>query len=210
MEVFTSHINEFLLLAGAHLLAVASPGPDFAIVTKNTVSYGKKTGRITALGVGTAILLHVTYAVLGFSLLVKTNETIFTIVKWLGAVFLVYLGIASLMTTPQSKTEELTSISRTISSRKAFAMGFFTNALNVKAMLFFLFLFTSVVKTTTPLPVKVFYGGWLSVSTFIWFFLVASFFGQQSIRKFFQHFGIWFDRGMGILLLFLALLILLK
>lgn len=210
MSFFTNHIQEFLLLAGAHLLAVASPGPDFAVVTKNTVSYGKKIGKMTALGVGTAILLHVTYALLGFSLIVKSNETVFNIVKWIGAIFLVYLGVSSLASKPKKLATNFSKKSNQMSYKKAFATGFFTNVLNVKAMLFFLFLFTSVVQFSTPISIKLFYGVWLSVITFVWFFLVASFFGRERIRNYFQSFGIWFDRIMGIILLVLAVLIVLK
>lgn len=206
-ELISNHFYEFLLLAGTHLLAVASPGPDFAIVTKHTINYGKKTGHMTALGVGTAILLHVAYALLGFSLLVKTNEQLYTVITWIGALFLIYLGVMSLRaknTTTATKDTQKTSLS----NKKAFATGFLTNALNIKALLFFLFLFTSLVDVDTPLSVKLFYGGWLSFSTFAWFYFVASVFGMQAVRQFFTRFGVWFDRAMGILLIVLALFVL--
>lgn len=203
--------NEFLALAIAHILAVSSPGPDFAVVTKNTIQSGKKIGRITALGVGIAILLHVTYALLGFSVLVKSNETLFTVIKWLGALFLIYLGVMSLkakggetISTENQEDKENKNI------WKAFRQGFFTNALNVKAMLFFLFLFTSLVSEETSTATKAFYGVWLSVITFLWFYFIATIIGWQPVRNFFNKFGTLFDKVMGVLLIGLAILLIVK
>lgn len=203
--------NEFLALAIAHIVAVASPGPDFAVVTKNTIQSGKKIGRMTALGVGVAILLHVTYALLGFSVLVKSNETLFTIIKWIGALFLIYLGVMSLKAkggdTISSKNNQTTEQQN---PWKAFRQGFFTNALNVKAMLFFLFLFTSLVSEKTTTTTKAFYGVWLSVITFLWFYFIATIIGWQPVRNFFNQFGSQFDKIMGILFIGLAILLIVK
>lgn len=202
IEYFQLYGNEFLLLAGSHLVAVASPGPDFTIVTKNTLRYGKQAGTYTALGVAVAILLHVTYAVLGFSLLVRSSPTLFHVMQWAGALFLFYLGIKSLLAKPvqlnQSKQE------KTI-RKQAWMQGFLTNAFNIKALLFFLFLFTSIVHKNTPLEVKIIYGLWLSIATFLWFALLANIMSRYSVRAFYQNYGIWLDRLMGVILVYLAL-----
>lgn len=210
IELIEQHWQDFITLAGAHAIAVASPGPDFAVVTKNSVSYGKKVGRMTAFGVGVAILLHVTYALLGFSVLVKSNDTLYTAIKWIGAAFLLYLGIMSLRTKSQDFSSKDTVTTKTISMSKAFTVGFLTNALNVKALLFFLFLFTSIVNENSSLGTKLFYGAWLSGYTFLWFYFIASVFGLQYVRDFFTRFGVWFDRIMGIILIGLAIWLLAK
>lgn len=205
----TSMLQEFLPLAIAHLIAVASPGPDFAVVTKNTINYGKKYGRITALGVGIAILLHVTYAILGFSLIVKSNPTLFSIIKYGGAAFLLYLGVMSLKSKPSTLSQNTVTEQR-ITSAKAFRQGFFTNALNVKAMLFFLFLFTSIVDTDTGINTKIIYGVWLSGFTYAWFYGIASFIGWKPVRDFFLNWGNTFDKVMGIILIILAFVLIIK
>lgn len=202
-------LQEFLPLAIAHLIAVASPGPDFAVVTKNTINYGKKYGRITALGVGIAILLHVTYAILGFSLIVKSNPTLFNIIKYGGAAFLLYLGIMSLISN-SSKASEEKDIEQNMTSKKAFRQGFLTNALNVKAMLFFLFLFTSIVDSKTGVNTKILYGLWLSGFTYAWFYGIASFIGWKPVRDFFLNWGNTFDKIMGIILIVLAIVLAIK
>ncbi len=201
--------SEFLALALAHAFAVASPGPDFAVVSKNTVQYGKTIGIFTALGVGFAILLHVSYALLGFSVLVQANAKLYLAIRWLGALYLLYIGWLELSSKPKN-TLDYDSPKDMISRLSAFRIGFFTNALNVKAMLFFLFLFTTLVQSDTPINQKLFYGLYLSVYTFLWFYLIASVFGIQSIRSRFLNYGVWFSRVMGVILIVFALILLFK
>ena len=68
---------EFLTIAVAHLFAVASPGPDFAVVLRQSVLGGSRTGIWTSLGVGSAILLHVAYCLLGVALLLAQSPSLF-------------------------------------------------------------------------------------------------------------------------------------
>ena len=75
------YFNEFLLLAIIHFLAVVAPGPDFAVVVQQSISYGRKIGAITALGIGAGISVHVIYTILGFGLLIQTNAIVFNTVK---------------------------------------------------------------------------------------------------------------------------------
>ncbi len=69
--------TEFLTVALIHLLAVASPGPDFAVVVRESVTHGRRAGTWTALGVGTAIFLHVGYSLLGIGLIVSQSIVLF-------------------------------------------------------------------------------------------------------------------------------------
>ena len=68
---------EFLTIASVHLLAVASPGPDFAIVLKHSISFGRRAAIVTSIGVGFAILIHVAYSLLGIGILIKTTPVFF-------------------------------------------------------------------------------------------------------------------------------------
>src|SRR5205814_5542525 len=94
--------TEFSKVAVAHLLAVASPGPDFAIVLKQSSDHGRRTAMWTSIGVGTAILLHVGYSVLGLGLLIRSSEVWFNIVKYAGTVYIGWLGIQSLRAKPRT------------------------------------------------------------------------------------------------------------
>ena len=74
--------TEFLTVALIHLLAVASPGPDFAVVVRESVTHGRRAGTWTALGVGCAIFLHVGYSLLGIGLIVSQSIVLFNALKW--------------------------------------------------------------------------------------------------------------------------------
>jgi len=67
------YMNEFLTIALVHLVAVASPGPDFAVVVRNSVAYGRRIAMYTSIGIGLAILLHVAYSLVGLSVVIATT-----------------------------------------------------------------------------------------------------------------------------------------
>ena len=197
--------TEFLTVALIHLLAVASPGPDFAVVIRESVSHGRRAGLFTALGVGCAIFLHVTYSLLGIGLIVSQSLVLFSILKWLAAGYLLYIGIRALRAQPADPAV-LAALAdgceRT--GRGAFATGFLTNALNPKATLFFLSLFSVVIDPHTPRLIQAGYGVYLAGATASFFCLVALLFSQSRVRSGFARMGHWFDRVMGALLIALG------
>ncbi len=196
---------EFLTVALIHLLAVASPGPDFAVVLKESVAHGRHAGLFTAWGVGTGILLHVAYSLLGIGLLVSQSVLLFNLLKYLAAAYLVYIGIRALRAgpAPEPALPQADGVLRT--ARAAFVAGFVTNGLNPKATLFFLSLFTVVINPHTPLTVQAGYGLYLAVATALWFTLVALLFSHDRVRRGFARLGHWFDRLMGGVLVLLGI-----
>ena len=194
---------EFLTVALIHLLAVASPGPDFAVVVRESVANGRRAGTWTALGVGCAIFLHVTYSLLGIGLIVSQSIVLFSALKWLAAAYLVYIGIKALRAQPAAPGSEDVVIAEPVhrTARGAFVSGFITNGVNPKATLFFLSLFTVVINPHTPLLVQAGYGLYLAVATAIWFCMVAWLFSQERVRAGFNRMGHWFDRMMGVVLI---------
>jgi RhtB (resistance to homoserine/threonine) family protein len=200
------YLAEFLTVALIHLLAVASPGPDFAVVVRESVAHGRRAGTYTAMGVGTAIFLHVGYSLLGIGLIVSQSIVLFNALKWAAAGYLLYIGFKALRAKPASASDAPINIAageRT--ARGAFTSGFITNGLNPKATLFFLSLFTVVINPHTPLWVQAGYGVYLAVATGIWFCLVARLFSQARVRAGFARMGHWFDRAMGGVLVALGL-----
>lgn len=195
---------EFLTVALIHLLAVASPGPDFAVVVRESVTHGRRAGTWTAFGVGTAIFLHVGYSLLGIGLIVSQSIMLFNALKWLAAAYLIYIGFKALRAKPAADGEALqvSTVERT--PRAAFVAGFMTNGLNPKATLFFLSLFTVVINPHTPLLVQAGYGVYLAIATGLWFCLVAALFSQARVRAGFARMGHWFDRTMGAVLIALG------
>jgi RhtB (resistance to homoserine/threonine) family protein len=197
---------EFSAVAATHLIAVASPGPDFAIVLRQSVVFGRRTAILTSIGIGTAILLHVGYSLLGLGLLIQRSAWWFAAVKYAGAAYLAWLGVQSLRAKPRPPADVAggagaAGAAGLPTARAAFATGFLTNALNPKATLFFISLFVLIVSPQTPKPVQVGYGLWMAGVTMAWFALVSVFFTRADVRRAFWRYGHWLDRTLGVVFL---------
>ncbi|MCJ8169990.1 LysE family translocator [Atopomonas sediminilitoris] len=193
--------TEFFTVALVHLLAVASPGPDFAVVVRESVSQGRRAGLLTAWGVGAGILVHVAYSLLGIGLIVSQSIVAFNVLKYLAAAYLVWIGIKALRAKANPEAANIAQQpAHAMSAWQSFSLGFITNGLNPKATLFFLSLFTLVISHNTPVLVQGAYGVYLALATGAWFTLVAMLFSQTRVRAGFARMGHWFDRVMGVVL----------
>ena len=196
---------EFLSVALAHLLAVASPGPDFAIVLRQSLTHGRRTALWTSVGIGTGILLHITYSLLGLGLLIRSSAFWFAGVKYAGAVYIAWLGVQALRAKPRESQSNLGDGQRQQpATHGAFLTGFLTNALNPKATLFFLSLYVMLVSPQTPRWVQAGYGIWMAGATMAWFCLVSLLFTKPEVRDQFLRHGHWIDRALGVVFLSFA------
>ena len=166
---------EFLGLMLAFGINAVIPGADFAMVLRQSVAHDRRAALFTSAGIATSILVHGTYTLLGVGVLVGQSLLLFNVLKWLGAAYLVWLAIAALRSPPPQPPSELDVASARRGDMAAFALGFLTNLLNPKAVLFFLALFTSLVSIHTPGEIKVIYVGSMSLMLFAWFALVSVF-----------------------------------
>jgi threonine/homoserine/homoserine lactone efflux protein len=203
--------TQFLKVAVAHMLAVASPGPDFAMVVRQSLAHGRRAAIWTSIGIGSAILVHVTYALLGIGILLKTYPVAFTAVKFAGAGYLAWIGVKALMSRPRHGLAEAPFGSKGAVTRPAepgpraaWTTGFLTNVFNPKATLFFVAIFATLIAPATPKVIQGAYGLWMSVTTMAWFAMVSVFFTRESVRSAFLRGGHWIDWIMGAVLIGLA------
>ncbi len=202
---------QFIKVAVAHLLAAMSPGPDFAIVVRQSVTHGRRAALWTSVGIGTAILLHVTYTLLGIGLLLRSSPVAFAAVKYAGAAYLAWIGAKALASRPKAALSAPSPGAGDRRAgpaepvpRRAFATGFLTNALNPKVTLFFVAIFASLVDPATPRSIQAAYGLWMSLATMGWFSIVSVFFTRDAVRRAFLRGGHWIDRAMGAVFIGLA------
>lgn len=198
---------EFALFATAHVMSLISPGPDFLMVVQSSLRYQRKTALWVAFGISLGEMIHVSYSLLGIGWLITKSLFLFTVLKYLGGAYLLYLGIGSLrakkeMPTTAGMVAHLTTDDLT--PLQALKRGFFTNALNAKAAFFTISFFTVLVSPTTPLLVQVFYGAFIQISTFVWFAMVATFLTNHSIQGRFLGIKHWIERVCGALLVALG------
>jgi threonine/homoserine/homoserine lactone efflux protein len=137
----------FAFLVAAIVLAI-TPGPGIAYVVARTVAGGRPEGLASCIGTGIGGLLHVLAAAVGLSLLVAQSAFAFNLVKYLGAAYLVYLGIRMLLSKEQGFAVEAVASQ---GARRALFEGIAVEALNVKTALFFLAFLPQFTSTSTPL-----------------------------------------------------------
>lgn len=200
-------LTQFLTVALVHFLAVISPGPDFAMVTRNSLVYSTKVGIYTSLGLALGMMVHVAYSLLGIGLLIAQSIVLFSIIKYLGAGYLIYIGYMSLKAKPQIQTpsQEIESTDRSISIGTSIWTGFLTNVLNPKATLFMLALFTQVISPATPKVIQILYGLEMVVATFVWFSLVSLFFSNAGVKNRVQKYQHYIEKVTGGVLIALGI-----
>lgn len=200
-------LSQFLVLAAAHFFAIASPGPDFAVIIKQSIKFGQRNAIFTSIGIGSAILVHVAYSALGVGILIKQSPMLFDILKYLCAAYLAYIGFKALQAQPAVISEHVdaSKSGQHQAITCSFRLGFITNVLNPKATLFFLSIFSVVVSQQTPNVWLVIYALYLSLATALWFCMVSVVFSKDVVRNKFLAMGHYFDRAMGIVLILLAI-----
>ena len=201
MEYFSALIT----VTSIAIVMVISPGQDFAMITRNSLIYSRRAGILGAIGISVAIWLHVTYSLAGIALIISQSDTLYTGIKYAGAIYLLYLGVKGFIHKKNSvKNEEFLKNNQKISDMKAFQAGFISNALNPKTTLFFLSIFTQVVTPDTPIFIQLIYGAIISVAHFIWFVIVAVILSSKVVTSQLDSFKLWIERTMGIILCALA------
>ena len=129
-------IDNFYLFLTVSILINLSPGPDMIYTAARSLSQGTRAGIFSALGIFAGCLFHTTAAVFGLSKIIEESVLLFSIIKYAGAAYLIYLGIRSFLSRKKTKNE-IESLP-TLTSRKIFFQGMMTNILNPKVAIFFL------------------------------------------------------------------------
>ena len=170
-------LNQFIIVAVAHFLAVISPGPDFFIISRQSLLYGRKAAIYKSFGITFGILIHVSYCVLGFDFILN-NELVFAAIKIFCSIYLFYLGTLSILSYKKN-TKNINNdneFALNISNFSSFKIGFLTNLLNLKATLFFLSIFSFINSSgEASFLVQVFYGCWMVLVTGFWFLILSYF-----------------------------------
>ncbi len=201
-------IAKIATIAFISLLGAMSPGPDFAVVTKNCLSGHFRNGFLSALGISCALLIHLTYCVLGIALIIAESPSLFYTLKYLGAGYLIYLGIMLLKdkTGPEGVPKKI----QAHIGRRAFISGFFCNLLNPKCTLFLLSLFTQFIDPSMSLFEKAIFGGVIFSVTLGWFVFLSFLMTHHRLQKHFGRFQVIISKVMGVMLCLLAFWVVFK
>ncbi|GAC29306.1 LysE family translocator [Brumicola pallidula] len=201
---------EFFSIAVIHFFAVASPGPDFAVVLKQCIQQGRAAAISTSVGISCGILLHVTYSLVGIGLIIKTTPWLLNILLYLAAAYLAWIGVSALRSQAHGQTQVSTTAGKPKSLTKSFMLGFITNGLNPKATLFFLSVFTVAISSDTLLAHQMIYGLYMAIATAAWFVFLSFIISHKRVRAFYELNGYIFDRTMGVVLIVMAIFLILN
>ena len=133
-------MENFYLFVIMSILLIILPGPDTAIATKNTLTFGKTGGFKTMFGTCCALFIHTLAAIIGLSAIIVKSAILFSVFKYIGAVYLFYLGIKTLWAIKNKGEASATKIipESKYKNKSCFKQGFLTNILNPKVAIFFL------------------------------------------------------------------------
>ena len=209
------NFHEFLTIAFIHFIVVVTPGADFAMIVKQSIVFGRKTSIFTSIGIGLGMLLHCTYTLVGLGLVISQSILFYNTLKYLGAGYLCYLGFRAVLAkkkSPQdasggSRSENMEFKKPRIESQsaaKAILTGFLVNALNPKATLFFLSIFSAIVSASTPIVYQIGYCTWIFIVQIAWFSFVSMVFSQGAVQTFFGRFSLRVERVMGAVFIYLG------
>lgn len=194
---------------GVFLLALVSPGPDFAVIVKHSLTRGRRAGLLCAAGVTLANSLHILVANLGVGALIASSPYVYAGLVWAAAAYLGYLGLRLLFTRRTARgtgphDEPLPRAEET-ALRSPLLEGFLVNALNAKAILFWVSLFAVVLRGELPAAVRAGFVATMILTLLGWFSLVAQVLSRPRARAFFFKHEVGFNRLMGLLLIVLAI-----
>ena len=193
-------LHTLLIVMTIHAVALVSPGPDFAIVTRLSIVEGRRTGLWAAAGVASAIGVYTLISLLGLTLVLAALPGLSRMLAVAGALYLAWLGIQCL----RSKGQMPETGAAATGGRRAYVTGFFTNLLNPTAMLYFGSILSQAVTPDQGSAHLAVIWTVLVAESLLWFALVATLFSSPSVLSWLRSRLRWFDRAIGVVLLGLA------
>ncbi|MDB5920444.1 MAG: lysine transporter LysE [Massilia sp.] len=201
--MFGIHDLGWFIVSG--LLLNIMPGPDSLLIMTRSATQGWRAGSAAALGIGAGTLVHVFAAALGLSAILATSATAFTVVKYIGAAYILYMAIGLLRSRPHGAAAAMMVPPRPY--RKIFAQGFLTNVLNPKVAIFFLAFVPQFINADAPNKALAFIvlGCIFNLNGMLWCNALALFTAQASTRlKLSPRISLWLSRATGGLFVWLG------
>lgn len=176
-------IENFIAFLVATVLFVLTPGIETVFLINKSISQGRRSGVYTSFGLNTGALVHTLFGALGLSIMVAKSAIFFALIKYLGAAYLIYLGVTKVMS-KKGLITEANEGQKKDSAKSNFTSGFITNILNPKVALFFIAFFPQFITPTeieNPVPFMIL-GVIYATMTTVWYLVLTSFAGTFSTK----------------------------
>ena len=188
--------NELIALITITTITIVVPGPDFLVVVRNTISGDRLSGIRTAFGVSSAIWIHIAYSILTVKFATSYSEILMSLLKYAGAGYLIFLGVSAIRSNSSLNIEDIPPAHR---SNKYWLQGFLNNLLNPKATLFFLSIFSQLLKPDSDLIVQLGSGLVITAICLSWFSLVPFLLTTEKCKPYLDRFINPIEKLAGIL-----------
>jgi len=195
----------FFTLGIIQLLGSISPGPDSMLIIKNSLSGSQKHGIFTAIGIASALIVHISYINLGLASVILYSKSLFNIIRISGAIYLIYLGIKAIFSKITKNTQNQKNQLLNKTPFNALKEGFICNLLNPKAIFFLIGIFTLVTKQKTSILTRFIYGIEIVFIPLIWFSFISCFLNIKLIKTYLNQAQIIILRITGAILIFLGI-----
>jgi RhtB (resistance to homoserine/threonine) family protein len=202
-------IHDLALFIISGFLLNVMPGPDSLLIMSKSASQGWRAGSVASLGIGSGVFMHVFAAALGLSAILASSATAFTVVKYVGAAYLVYIGITALRQKSSIDSEANNSVNSLPHTMKSiFWQGFLSNALNPKVALFFLAFVPQFINHDSPEKALAFIvlGAIFNVNSMLWchFLAISTAFASKRL-KISKSMSVWLNKTIGVLFISLGM-----
>lgn len=194
---------EWFSLAGILLLGAMSPGPSLAVVLQNTLQRGSSAGSQVAVGHGMGVFVYALATVTGIAGVPASSPLLLGGIRWLGALFLAYLGLKSLFGNSGLAAVAVEDQAPT-QGLQGLRCGLYTALSNPKLALFFVALLSQFVSESLPLPQRLLMAVLAGIVDGGWYLLVVLSFSHARLLEGLRGHALWVDRILGVLLLLLA------
>lgn len=191
----------FLTITLVHLLGAASPGPDFVMVSQQSLVHGRRAGLLVSLGIALGLSVHILYSSVGLATVISESTMMLSVMKYLAAAYLIFLGWKGIRSKASVGDDAQNAAVKPRSAAKLISMGFVCNVLNPKAPLYFLSVFTLVLSPDMPVIELFLLGVWMMLVQLFWFSSVALVLSKPSVQAKFKRIGHWVDRVLGSVML---------
>ena len=198
-------VDTLILVITISCLGMISPGPDFFLVLKNSLSYNRKIALMTCLGVISAIAIHMSYCVAGIAVLITATPWIYNALRYAGAAYLLWIGVKALL----AKSSGTAYVSKqalelNVTAKAAFMQGLLCNLLNPKATLFFLAIFTQLLNASSTMVDKLVVAFIIWLEAAIWWPMVVFVFQTQIVQRRYFKLQLIIDKLLGVILIVLG------
>jgi RhtB (resistance to homoserine/threonine) family protein len=179
-------IENYLVFIVSGIILNITPGNDTIYILSRSIAQGRKAGIISVLGIGTGALTHTIMASLGLSVILSKSILLFDVIKYIGVIYLVYIGIKTIIS-KNNPFNNQTNIESSVDYKQIYKQGFLTNLFNPKVALFYLSFLPQFINpniNNTPIPFLILGVTFLTTGT-IWclFLAYASSFLSKILRE---------------------------